>query len=78
MGLCMGGLYARYYGTSVSYATHKKRLYIGGIYNPREDEKYRNYLPKRHLSDDQVHFQTGRRSRPKTPKYKVMTKLSGI
>ena len=45
-----------------------KQLWNRGISNPCEDKKHRNALAKLRLSDHQLHIQSGRQTRPKTPK----------
>ena len=54
--------------TSASYATHKNSYEIEAYLTHVRMKKHRNSLAKLRLSDHQLHIQSGRQTRPKTPK----------
>ena len=54
--------------TSASYATHKNRYEIDAYLIHVRIKTHRNSLAKLRLSDHQLHIQSGRQTRPKTPK----------
>ena len=54
--------------TSTSYATHKNSYEIEAYLIHVRIKKHRNSLAKLRLWDHQLHIQSGRQTRPKTPK----------
>ena len=54
--------------TSASYATHKNDYGMEAYLTHVPIKKHRNALAKLRLSDHLVHIQTGRPTRPKTPR----------